>query len=551
MISVVLLVGFSILSWCGALLVNVSSAPKESHVERPALLCIDVQSPFSEFTYRNVMPAIEDVIHSFQISGWPIYWKYWYFAGCGTAQGRFFGKYEFHNECKSMQMTSNYRMEGNSAIHPNNTNDYLRSYLTSEFTAFHPDLIRELRHEQITKVYLVGGWWEHCITATALHARSLGFDVVIVDSAVGGSSELNPTAKHFLGNLSFKFEDVPQLPSYRQPLGKTPLSFTDLAESSHDELVISSFELANSKSELGNWIDGWFIAHWDLSSFGAKVAGDLVRFPYKRKIQTMTLVIFDACNSIGNPEHSSSDLLDLFVHKGSSVYLADTETCTMLTTLKASVGVDVIQELTSSDTLRVLQRRISNNVDKQWNTVVLAGNLADDSMIALSYWLFDRDYDVFFVHDATYWRGADSVYSSAQKTQTMQVVCHAVAAVGLTSDLLSLEDTPLPQSVSYFDQFVLSQDSWAKVTRDDKPTRLGSMSEDSCVAMCDERSMDVCAGVSWDSETQSCFVFTTVPIHRLLQQPERDAAGLRNPHKLRIKTMPSSTKFSDNELCRL
>ncbi|CAK0862668.1 unnamed protein product [Prorocentrum cordatum] len=102
-----------------------------------------------------------------------------------------------------------------------------------------------------------------------------------------------------------------------------------------------------------------------------------------------------------------------------------------------------------------------------------------------------------------------------------------------------------------FDQFVLSQDSWAKVTRDDKPTRLGSMSEDSCVAMCDERSMDVCAGVSWDSETQSCFVFTTVPIHRLLQQPERDAAGLRNPHKLRIKTMPSSTKFSDNELCRL
>jgi nicotinamidase-related amidase len=442
-------------------------------------------------------------------------------------------------------------MESNRAIHPNSTDDYSRSFLTSEFTAFHPDLIRDLRREQITKVYLIGGWWEHCITATALHARSLGFDVVIVDSAVGGSSELHPMAKHFLGNLSFRFEGVPQLPSYKQPLGKTPLSFTDLAQSSGDELAMSNLELAMSNSELRNWIDGWFVAHWDLNSFGAKVAGDFVRFPYKRNIHNMTLVIFDACNSINNSEHRSSGVLDLFVQKGSSVYLADTETCTTLATLQESAGVDVIQEPTSSDILRALQTRLTSMIEQKGHTVVLAGNVADDSMIALSYWMFDRDYDVFLIHDATYWRGADHVYSAAQKTQTMQVICHAVVAVGLTSDLLRLEDTPLPQSLSYFDKFLLSQDNWAKVVREEEPTRMGPMPEERCVAMCDERSMEVCGGVSWDSDTQSCFMFSTIPIHRLLQQPERDATGLHNPHKLRIKTMQSSKKYSDNELCRL
>jgi len=564
MLSVLLLrlVGFSTLHWCESLRASVSSAP-ESHVERPALLCIDVQFPFSEYTYRDAMPAIEDVVHSFQRSGWPIFWKYWYFAGCGTAQGRFFGKYEFHNECKSMQQTSNFRMQSNIAIHPNSTDEYARSFLTSEFSAFHPDLIRDLRREQITKVYLIGGWWEHCITATALHARSLGFDVVIVDSAVRGSSELNPMAKYFLGNLSFRFEGVPKLPSYTQALGKTPLSFTDLAQSSHDELAISNFELATSNSELRNWIDGWFVAHWDLNSFGAKVAGDFVRFPYKRKIGTMTLVIFDACNSIGNSEHSSSGVLDLFVRKGSPVYLADTESCTTLATLNMSAGVDVIQGPTSSDILRILQTRLTSNIEQKGHTIVMVGNLADESMVALSYWMFDRDYDVFLAHDATYWRGADNAYSAVQKTQTMQVICHAVVAVGLTSDLLRLEDTPLPQSLSYFDKFILSQDSWAKVTREEEPTIMGTTSEDICVEMCDQRSMEACGGVFWDSDTQSCFMFATLPIHRLLQQPESGATidfsifaaspttGLHKTYKLRVKTMQSSKKYSDNELCRL
>jgi len=464
----------------------------------------------------------------------------------------------YNEECTSFQNLSAQFIAGQGRVaHPVGEAENRRSFLTSGYSPFHPDLIRDLQQEKITTLYIIGGWWEHCITSAALHARSLGFKVAIVDSAVGGSTDLEQSTMNFLDGLGFRFEGVPQLPHYTHPsdttsstlLLSTPSNFVPTSQPFDAERKHSN--VTANPSNLRAWVDGEFSSHWDLDSVYIHDGFvNSTRLPYKRKVSNMMLVIFDACHSINHSEHSSSGVLDLFVQKGASVYVADMETCASLDTLKASGHVEVIQEPTPSGILRGLYARLANDIDQKGGTIVVAGDIADDPLAALSYWAFDQGYDVFLVHDATYWRGVDSAYSESKKANAINVLCHAVVELGLTSDLLRLEGTALPRSTGYFDAWI-SQDSLASAIRAEEPTQAGPMSEETCVAMCSQASVEDCGGVAWDADMQRCLLYPTFPVHRMIALDfSHNVSNLTKPLKLSIKTIGQPDRHFGHELCR-
>jgi nicotinamidase-related amidase len=545
---------------CGYLRASALSITSRTVIERPALLCIDVQSPYIITTYKKARKGSEEAVQAFRAAGWPIYWKYWYLGGCGTAEGRWLGSYVFNEECKSFQNLSAQFMAGQDrVVHPVGEAETRRSFLTSGYSPFHPDLIRDLEQEKITKLYIIGGWWEHCITSAALHARSLGYKVAIVDSAVGGSTDLEQSTMNFLDGLGFRFEGVPQLPLYTHPsdmttstqIFSTPSKFVPMSQPFNAERKHSDVSLNSNSGDLRAWVDGEFSSHWDLDSIYIHDGFvNSTRLPYKRKVSNMMLVIFDACHSINNSEHSSSGVLDLFIQNGAPVYVADMETCSSLTTLKESGHVDVIHEPTPGDILRGLYARFANDVDQKGGTIVVAGDLADDPLAALSYWAFDHGYDVFLVHDATYWRGVDNAYSESKKANAINVICHAVVELGLTSDLLRLEGTPLPPSTGYFDAWI-SQDSLAHAVRAEEPTQAGPMAEETCVAMCSQASVEACGGVAWDPDMQRCLLYPTFPVHRLIYLDfSHGVSNLTKPLKLSIKTIGKPDRHFGHDLCR-
>mmetsp|Transcript_115022 Transcript_115022/g.312302 ORF Transcript_115022/g.312302 Transcript_115022/m.312302 type:complete len:562 (+) Transcript_115022:11-1696(+) len=560
MLSVVLL-RFAVvtsLTCCGVLRARALSITSRYQSERPALLAIDVQSPYIITTYKKARRGSEEAIQAFRSAGWPIYWKYWFLGGCGTAEGRWLGSYIFNEECKSRQNLSAQFLAGQDRVmHPVGEAEIRRSFLTSGYSPFHADVIRDLQEEKITKVYIIGGWWEHCITSTALHARSLGYKVAIVDSAVGGSTDLEQSTMNFLDSLGFRFEGVPQLPHYAHPsdtmvstqLLPTPSNFVATSQPSDTE-----HKRANLNSDSGDlraWVDGEFSSHWDLNSIYIHDGFvNSTRLPYKRNISNMILVIFDACHSIHNSEHSSSGVLDLFVQKGAAVYVADMETCASLATLKESGHVDVIHEPTPGGILSGLYAKLAKDHDHKGGTIVVAGDLADDPLPALSYWAFDQGYDVFLLHDATYWRGVDNAYSASKKANAINVICHAVVELGVTLDLLRLESTPFPPSIGYLDAWI-AQDSLASAIRAEEPTEAGPMPEETCIAMCSQASVEACGGVAWDPDLQRCLLYPTFPVHRMiLLDFSHNASDLIKPLKLSIKKIGQPDRHYGHELCR-
>ena len=154
---------------------------------RPALLTIDAQESLRGRGHYFPKETVRQMVH---LLGWfrlrchPVIFKTWGAGGPDTAMERFYKK-RFNPRDRKL-----VRCQHSSVLaefHPLSESEHNRTVRSFKFSHYDPQLHAILRSWGVNTVVLVGGFTEHCITATAFAAFDLGMDVVVPADAVGPS----------------------------------------------------------------------------------------------------------------------------------------------------------------------------------------------------------------------------------------------------------------------------------------------------------------------------------------------------------------------------
>jgi len=372
---------------------------------RSALILVDAMREYKE-TYGAedyVLPTIRKLVQAFKTAGLPIYTKLWFESGERTALGRFYGWRRSSNwpfrEGQNTElirpMTQSFKEEllktaptkyvmrsldcGESC--------FQRTYASGYFTSIYEKMARELAKENITTLFIVGGWTEHCIVATALDAKFRGFDVVLVPDGIAGSSKLFEPAMNMLQSYDIGTLDMPGAShaAARSQIG---------LEKPQDG---GSEALTQTEIREDSWtaLDAVFEAHWDLSSHwfehGPWASVEILR----NKKPRMALVLVE------DTEAHHNILQEHFLEQGLPVY-----------------------HVTPSSRVR-LPSIPSSSVD----TLVFAGNASGGALIHLCYSAFDSQFDTVLVKDA--------IHSARDVDDLLEVMRHSVALVASTAEIVS------------------------------------------------------------------------------------------------------------------
>mmetsp|Transcript_104262 Transcript_104262/g.185289 ORF Transcript_104262/g.185289 Transcript_104262/m.185289 type:complete len:537 (-) Transcript_104262:103-1713(-) len=374
----------------------------------PALIIVDAMRQFQE-TYSldtYVLPSMEKVIAAFNTAGLPIYTKLWFETGQSTAAGRFYGWFHgsqvFQDEDTDLaEPLTSLLDEDISKNEPDKMpipslecETCNRKYVSGYFSSLYPKMLQELAEANVSTLFLIGGWTEHCISATALDAKFQGFDVVLVPDGIAGSSRLFSKSIRML--QSFGIATL-AMPGEVHAQERSHLSIEDKGDG------------AETSEKADGWtaLDAVFESHWDLRSYWLS-SGPWQGFVLPRLAsRKMALVVVE---EPGAQAPSSIDLLRAdFTNRGFPIY-----------------PVDPSGQLALSDSLRLITHR--GSVD----TLVFVGNVSSGKLVHLCYKSFDNQFDVILVEDAIH-----SAPRDLEMSDLLEVMRHSVAKVVGADEVLS------------------------------------------------------------------------------------------------------------------
>jgi len=452
-----------------------------------ALLQIDAQESYKS-TYGDSVHHMRIMRRLFQDMGRPIYTKSYFDPDGSSAAGRFAGHhgsvaepvqtlYDQHGHLGPMVTSSRRPIEG---LGPSSPAEFSNSVLLSTLTGLCPHFCADLKEKGVKKLYITGGWTEYCIAATALHAWSLGFDVVLLSQAIaGGDSRWGTGTMDLLDDLHFTIEQDISDDNSLQTLASSMLHLSE--ENSPREVHTHN----HTKKK------AWHThAHWDLYGIwfyevAAHRTKHTVLYKLWRDDVSAALLVVGTCES--------ASVMSFFTRKSWSVYLLgwEGETCS------TEEEVERVEDFSDSffDKLR------ATGV----GTVFLMGNLADSSLAFAAYRAFDLNFDVVLIQDLLVWN-EHGLHDHSKKRNAIQVLRHSVAFSSPADDVI----TALSKGPSRFHDGYVGWCGKTKALWKSSPSRhthLHSLQE--CLDMCthDHR----CFGGEWQPGEAhgACFVSTS------------------------------------------
>lgn len=398
---------------------------------RPALIAIDAQERFRP-TYSHQLANIDKAHRLFKGLGFPVWYKTWERPGVGSAAGRYYDWRKPEVPKASLFYSIRHENPLQFPLRELQTDTlYGRQHTEhmTTFTSFHTGMIESFKRDGVDAVFLMGGWTEHCVAATALHAWRLGYPTVLLHDAIGGSRRLRDPAFRFLSNLGFQLVDVGAIP-------------VQAAAPGH----LNYIENQQRIRKLPGWTGGSFRGLWDFDGMwywnnhsddrnSMRISKLLYKLP--RKKSSVALIITDIGVPLPPASVEANKLLSFaeeMLLQGLPVYV--TEPDSPITIRLQSLGAHIVEDLANDSAGAWHQMRSVSGVD----TIALAGNLATKFLVATAYQAFDLDFDVALLADLCYWSDSQGALDEARKQNAFFVMTTAVA-ISMPSASIS---KPLP-----------------------------------------------------------------------------------------------------------
>lgn len=178
--------------------VFVMLASCDAHTQKgnAVLIIIEAQELYRQSFGSDMIGQLQALADAFRARGLPVYRRVW-ILDPDSAAGRFQGA---RHAWRSLQAIGSARVL--SEIEPTDDLEVNRTWSSNSFSVFaHVGLDARLRSADVNTVVLAGGYVNACVSSTAYHAKSLGYNVIIAKDAVGPYDCLEHVANAALNSL--------------------------------------------------------------------------------------------------------------------------------------------------------------------------------------------------------------------------------------------------------------------------------------------------------------------------------------------------------------